>query len=431
MSVADIALNIGFILVFIIIGGVFSAAEMAMVSLRETQVRQLAHRGKRGAAVARLTSNPNLFLSSVQVGVTIAGFLGASFGEKSLSPVLARVLQRGGLPGSVAETVATLLITLGVAYFSIVLGELTAKRLAMQRAQGFALALAPLVSGIATVLRPVIWLLDVSTNVVVRVLGGDPHAKGDQVTNEELRALVSSSETLGVEERQIVGDVFAAGERTLREVMVPRTEVDFLGGDMPAYKAIRAVQGAPHSRYPVMNGSPDDVAGFLHVRDLMDLDNVARQAPVAQLARPVLFLPETVHVLHALTAMRRESAHLAIVRDEYGGTSGIVTLEDLVEELVGDITDEYDEEEGPASLSDVDGLATLEDFEEMSGHVIPEGPYDTIAGFIMAQLGALPQVGDRVEVTLVNRDGEDPQAFEMIVTEMDGRRASRVAVNRI
>lgn len=431
MSLTEVLLNIALIFLFIIIGGVFSAAEMAMVSLRETQIRQLAHRGKRGAAVARLTSNPNLFLSSVQVGVTIAGFLGSAFGGATLAPELAKVFIGWGMPSGVSHTVALVAVTILVAYVSIVLGELSAKRLAMQRSKGISLGLAPLVSGIATVLRPVIWLLDVSTNLVVRLLGGDPHAKGDTVSNEEIRALVSSSETLGVEERQIVDDVFAAGDRTLREVMVPRTEVDFLAGDMPAYKAIRAVQGAPHSRYPVMNSNADDVAGFLHVRDLMDLDTVTRQTPVAQLSRPVMSLPDTVKVLRALTAMRKEKAHLAIVRDEYGGTAGIVTMEDLVEEVVGEITDEYDVEEGPHSLNDVDGLTTLEDFAEVSGHLLPEGPYDTIAGYIMAQLGALPRVGDRIEADLAPLEGESLQRYEMVVTELDGRRASRVAVRRI
>ncbi len=222
-------------------------------------------------------------------------------------------------------------------------GELTAKRLALQRSEAMATTLAPFVDFIARLARPVIWLLGVSTNLLVRLLGGDPGASREDVTDEEIRALVSESQTLGAEERQIVDDVFAAGRRSLREVMIPRTEVDFLPGTTPAYKAAAQVLQAPHSRYPVMGDSADDILGFVHVRDLLDPEISTRTTPVAELARPVIMLPDTVRVLRALSEMRRETAHLAIVLDEYGGTAGIVTMEDVVEELVGDITDEYDE----------------------------------------------------------------------------------------
>ncbi len=230
-----------------------------------------------------------------------------------------------------------------ISYFSIVIGELTAKRLAMQSAETFAMALAPLVNAIATITRPVIWFLGVSTNALVRVLGGDPKASREEVTDEELRAMVTSSSTLGDEERQIVDEVFAAGQVSLREAMVPRTEVDFLSGDLPAHKAIRSFQEHPHSRYPVIGEDVDDVLGFVHVRDLFDLDPAARNAPVGQLVRPVVSLPHTMKILRALSEMRAANAHLVIVRDEYGGTAGIVTMEDLVEELVGDISDEFDQ----------------------------------------------------------------------------------------
>ena len=236
-----------------------------------------------------------------------------------------------------------------------------------------------------------------STNAV-RIFGGDPRAGREEVTDEEIRALVSGSTTLSDEERQIVDDVFAAGERSLREVMLPRTEVDFLPGDMPAHKAVRELTKAPHSRYPVTGDSADDIIGFVHVRDLLDPDISSRTLPVREVARPVLSMPDTVPVLRALSEMRRTSSHLAIVLDEYGGTAGIVTMEDLVEELVGDITDEYDiVTEQPASARGeevIDGLTTLDEFTERTGLVLPEGPYDTLAGYFMAQLGRLPSVGD-------------------------------------
>nr|WP_108870403.1 hemolysin family protein [Tessaracoccus timonensis] len=429
------ATDIALIALFILIGGTFAAAEMALVSLRDSQVRQLSTRGQRGQAIEKLTDNPNNFLSAVQIGVTVSGFLSASFGASSIAPRVVPWLVSWGVPSGLADTLALVGLTLVIAYFSIVVGELTAKRLAMQRAESFALMLAPMVAGIATLMRPVIWLLDVSTNALVRVLGGDPQQAREVVTDEELRQMVSSSETLGDEERRIVDEVFQAGELSLREVMVPRTEVDFLPADMPIQKAYREVRGAPRSRYPVTDGSTDKVIGFLHVRDLMDVEGTARGGDVRSIVRPILHLPETMRILPAMTAMRKGSMHIAVVRDEYGGTAGIVTMEDLMEELIGDITDEYDVPEPRAHLqvNQFDGLATIEEFADATGFVIPDGPYDTVAGYFMAVLGALPEVGSRICVAL--EPSEMPAEpitvdFTFEVTEMDGRRAAWFSVRR-
>lgn len=427
--------DVALIGLFIVVGGVFAAAEMALVTLRESQVRQLVTRGKRGLAIERLTSNPNLFLSAVQIGVTVSGMLSAAFGGATIAARLTPVLAGWGIPEYVAAAASLVLITIVIAYFSIVIGELTAKRLAMQRSESFSLALAPLVSGIATLARPVIWLLDRSTNFLVRLFGGDPSIAKDGVTQEEIRAMVIGSSALGVEERSIVDELFDAGGLSLREVMVPRTEVDFLPADMPISLAYREVRGAPHSRYPVTDGSPDQVVGFLHVRDLMDVEGAARAGEVRALVREVLFLPETVKILTAMTAMRSRGAHLAVVRDEYGGTAGIVTLEDLFEELIGDITDEYDVPvgEGPREVNELDGLTTIEEFGELTGHLIPEGPYDTIAGYYMQVVGKLPVLGGMITVML-DPESDAPEAkpawFTLEVTQLDGRRAAWFAIRR-
>ena len=428
--------DIALIGVFILIGGTFAAAEMALISLRESRIKQLANKGKRGRAIQRLVGNPNLFLSSVQIGVTLSGFLSAAFGGATLAASLAPVLRSWGVPESISNTVALVLITVVISYFSIVIGELTAKRLAMQRAEGFALALAPLVSGIATVARPLIWFLGVSTDAVVRIFGGDPSLARDSVTDEELRAMLSDSATLGTEERSILDEVFDAGDSTLREVMVPRTEVDFLPADMPVQRAYREVRGAPHSRYPVTDGSVDRIVGFLHVRDLMDLDGAARTGEVRSIIRPVLSLPETVKILRALSSMRNAGSHIAIVRDEYGGTAGIVTMEDLMEELIGDITDEYDVvgENSTGHVNRVDGLTTIEEFAESTGYVLPDGPYDTVAGYVMAQLGELPQLGSTVTVQLLpveqTGEGDERVGFTLTVVELDARRAAWFSLRR-
>jgi putative hemolysin len=419
-------LNIVLIIVFVLIGGVFAAAEMALVSLRESQIKSISHRGKRGETVARVAANPNRFLSAVQIGVTLMGFLSAAFGGATLANGLSPHLQHLGLPKSFADAVALILITIAISYISIVIGELAAKRLALQRAETFALALAPLVDRIASAVRPVIWLLSKSTDLVVRAAGGDPKANREVMSGEELRDLVSAHESLGEEERRIVDDVFEAGGRQLRELMLPRTEVAFVDAEMPAYKAVKFAAERPHSRYPVMNGTADDIVGFVHVRDLFDPAVATRSVRIGDLARDVLMLPDTAKLLPTLTEMRRRSTHLAIVLDEYGGTAGIVTLEDLVEELIGDIKDEYDAEEGETTRLrsgdvEVDGLLNLDDFAEEAGVELPDGPYETVAGFLAAQLGRVPTVGDEGTV-----DG-----YKLTVTEMDGRRVARVRVHHL
>ncbi|MCL2316019.1 MAG: hemolysin family protein [Actinomycetia bacterium] len=425
------------VFVFFLIGGVFAAAEMALVSLRSSQVAGLIRQGKRGRAVARLLASPNRFLSAVQIGVTLSGFLSASFGGASLANMwLTPILLGWGMPPRAASVIALVAVTVVISFVSIVISELTAKRLGMQRPEGIALTLAPLLNGLASAFRPVIWLMGVCTNVLVRALGGDPAAGKSEVSSAELRSMVSSAPSLGVEERHIVDEVFSAGGTNLREVMVPRTEVDFLSGDMLAEEALHRVRDAPHSRYPVIGGSPDRVLGFLHVRDLMDMSADVRTRPLRRFARPVLFLPETVQVLPALTRMRRRRAHLAVVQDEYGGTAGIITLEDLVEELIGEITDEYDVVPGAgvqAERGDLDGLLTVPEFAERTGYALPDGPYDTLGGFLMAQLGRLPEQNDEVCATLMPAEGAagdaapaERRVWRLRVTEMDGRRIAWV-----
>ena len=415
--------NIGLVVVFVLVGGVFAAAEIALVSLRDSQVRALAGQSKRGRTVADLNADPNRFLSAVQVGVTLAGFLSAAFGGATLAGDLAPVLSSWGLPERFAPATALVLVTVAISYLSLVLGELVPKRLALQRSEAFALALGPMIDRISRVSRPVIWLLSVSTNAVVRLVGGDPRAQKEQMSDEELRELVNQHETLGEEERRIVEDVFEAGDRQIREVLIPRTEVDFLDAAMPVYKAAKYALTQPHSRYPVTRGSVDDVIGFVHVRDLLDPGMAGRSVRVGELARQTLVLPWTRPILAALADMRREGTHLAMVADEYGGTAGIVTMEDLVEELVGDIRDEYDVEEGETTRHrggdlEVDGLLNLDDFEDETGVELPEGPYETVAGYIMAELGRLPGVGDSVDL----------EGVRLVVRELEGRRVSRVLV---
>jgi putative hemolysin len=412
--------NAALVLVFVLVGGVFAATEIALVSLRDSQVARLERSGTRGARVASVARNPNRFLAAVQIGVTVAGFFSAAYGGSTLAPDLAPYLVRLGLPDGAADTTALVVLTLLIAYLSLVLGELVPKRLALQKAAGVSLLAAPVLDRFATAMRPVIWLLSVSTDALVRLLGGDPQATGEELTEEELRDLVATHEGLGEQERRIVGDVFAAGRTTLKEVMRPRGDVVFLEAELSLAEAARRVRPLPWSRYPVIGEGFDDVVGFLHVRDLVEAPGDVR---VRDVAREVPLLPATNKVLPTVTMMRREGTHLAVVVDEYGGTDGIVTLEDLVEELVGEIRDEYDldEDAEEVDLSRIDGSTRLEDFATRTGVVLPdEGGYETVAGYVIARLGRIPRVGDEVAAG----DGT------LRVVAMDGRRVTRVALGR-
>jgi len=414
------------VLSFLLVGAFFAGSEIALVSLREGQVRALAQRGKRGRKVAAVHADPNRYLAAVQIGVTLAGFMSAAFGASAFADDLSPVLQDRGLSEDAAYWVAFIVVTLVITYLSLVVSELAPKRIALQRAESFALLAAPALDRVARLSRPVIWLLSRSTDALVRLFGGDPGAARDAISEAELRDIVAGHETLGREERQLIEDVFSAGERQLHEVMVPRTEVDFLDASIPVFKALRMSSSNPHSRYPVVRGTPDDVVGFVHIRDLIAPEVSNRSVRVGEIARPMKLMPGTKKVLSAMSEMRREGHHLAIVVDEYGGTDGIITLEDLVEEIIGDIHDEYDRHEEPSrSLVDgdvdVDGLLNIEDFEERTGLELPEGPYETVAGYIINELGRLPEVGEST-VALGHR---------LTVAELDGRRIARVRVSPV
>jgi putative hemolysin len=418
-----VILDVIVVLVIVCIGGFFSASEMALVSLREGQIRTLAKRGRRGQRTARLASDPNRFFSSVQIGVTLATLVSGAYGAATLAGYLKSWLVRQHVSAGWAATLSFVTVTVCITFVSLVLGELAPKRIGLQRAPRLALLAAPLLDRIASLARPVVWLLTRSTNVVVAILGGDPRIGRQAMTEQELQDLVTGAQALSPDERHIVGEVFDAGKRQIREVLVPRTEVVFLDAETPVSEAAAIAASVPYSRLPVFQDSYDNVIGFVHVRDLLGPGVANRSVPVGRIVRPVKFLPISKTVLSSLSEMRKERAHLAVVVDDYGGTAGIITLEDLVEELIGDIRDEYDTEQGQATTLrggevEVDGLLNLDEFAEQTGITLPEGPYETAAGYVLAALGDLPKPGDSVQVN----------GHTITVTELDGRRIARLRV---
>ena len=410
----------------ILLGSLFVAAEIALISLRESQIRQISTKGKRGAKVAHLATNPNRFLAAAQVGVTVCGFLSAALGAEKLGVYVIPQLTDLGLTDGAANVTSLVGVTLVIAYFSLVFGELVPKRLALYRTEEISLWTAGAIDLIAKLFRPIIWLLSRSTDFVVRLFGVDPKEQRSQMSEEELLDLVSGHAALTAEERDIVEEVFNASERQVHEVMVPRTEVDFMDASLTVGKAIALAVDRAHSRYPVVRGSTDEVIGFIHVRDLLDTSLVTAGGKIQELVRNIMFLPGTKGVLPALTEMRNQRQHLAIVLDEYGGTDGIVTLEDLVECLIGDIKDEYDTDEDDVSIEartgdfEIDGLISLDDLRDQTGIDIPDGPYETASGFVMHFLGRIPVAHDVVSVN----------GIRITVLSMEGKRAGQLAISR-
>jgi putative hemolysin len=432
--VDGLGFSVVLVLLLILLGGFFAASELALVSLRPSQVERLEGTGRRGRRVAHLRSDPNRFLSSVQIGVTLCGFLSAAYGGAAFATRLTPVLRGWGLQETVAYDISLVAVTAAISYLSLVLGELVPKRLALQRAEGVALVAAPVLDRLATAARPLIWLLSRSTDVVVRLLGLDPKAHAEEVSEEELRHLVGTHEELGSEQRQVFAEVFDAADRQLTDVMVPRTQAAFLEAATPLGEAARQVVGQPHSRYPVIRDDADHVIGFVHVRDLLTAvadctgpsrDGV-RPATVADIVRPILALPGTNTVLSTLMQLRSGAGHIAVVVDEYGGTDGIVTLEDLIEELVGEIQDEFDQRldrrpAAGATSHELEARLHRDDLADLTGIQLPEGRYETLGGFVMSVLQRIPAVGDRV----------DHDGHRYTVTEMDGRRPVRVRITPV
>jgi magnesium and cobalt exporter, CNNM family len=429
---ADVAL----VLAFVILGGLFAAAEMALVSLRPGQVTRVAQQGRRGRQVARLVEDPNRFLSAVQIGVTLAGFFSSAVGAVTLAQPVAGALRQVRVPASLASSLGLIAVTVLVAYVSLVLGELAPKRIALQRAETVARLAAVPVDALARLARPLIWLLGRSSDLVVRLTGGDPEQGRELVTEEELRDLVAQNEELTLDERRLIAEVLDAGDRPIREIMIPRLDVSALQQDLPIPEAVQVTTGRPFSRYPVVDGGLDDVVGFVHLRDLLTATDPGIR--VRDLARPVLRLPDSRRALPALAQMRREHAHLAVVMDEYGGGAGIVTLEDLIEELVGDITDEFDVALAKGDGQDADGrppdLPTqpveaqlrLDEFADQTGVVLPPGPYDTAAGWVVRELGRIPEEGDAAVL-----EDERLGRVRLVVERMRGRRVEALRLERV
>jgi putative hemolysin len=390
----EVWLQVGLVLLLVGINAAFAGSEVALISLREGQLLRLEEEGERGRLVARLARNPNQFLSTIQIGITLAGFLASAAAAVTLAEALVPLL---GFLGGAAEPAAIVAVTAVLAYVTLVVGELAPKRVALQRPERWAVRAARPLTLVTAATRPAVWLLSRSTDALVRLVGGDPSVQREAVTEEEVRDLVATQAAFDPAQRTILIGAFEIAERRLQDVLVPRRDVIALPAELPAEQGVRRLVAATHARAPVYRGDLDEVVGTAHLVDLVDADGT-----VGEHAREALALPESLPVLDALRRLQAERQTLAVVVNEYGGTEGIVTVEDLLEELVGEIYDEFDSDSAqvrrePDGSVVLPGAFPMHDLTDL-GISLPEGPYTTVAGLALQRFGHIPEVGEAVEV---------------------------------
>ena len=404
-------------LVLIFLNAFFAASEIAIISLNDNKIRKMAEEGhKKAKQVLKLTEDSSNFLATIQIGVTLAGFLTSATAAQSMSDPLARWFV-GLLPAlepymSVVAGVSTVIITLITSYFSLVLGELVPKRIAMQKAESLSFKVIGILRVVAVITRPFVKLLSVSTNLVVRLFGLDPHADEENVTEEEIRMMVDVGEEKGVIEgvqKDMINNIFEFDDITAEEIMTPRTDVAALEVEDGLGEALRIGVDEGYSRLPVYEDDIDHVIGVLYIKDLLPYvgQTIPDDVSIRHLVRDTFFVPGTKRCGELFAEMTEKHIQMAIVVDEYGGVAGIVTMEDLLESIVGNIQDEYDhEEEEVTKISDtsfeVDGSLDMEALGELLDMEFPEGDYDTVAGFLMDQLGRIPDENEQPSVAYQN-----------------------------
>jgi putative hemolysin len=405
----------------LLLNGLFVAAEYGLVTSRRTRIMELEHEGnKRARAVLRITKNPPRFIAAMQLGVTISSLAIGALGEQVLARHFSTVM---------ASILAVILALLIVTYLHVVIGELVPKGIALGHPERTALALSTPVEWFFLIFRPLIWLLQESTNLILRGLSLEPPGAEHEAHSEaELRMLLSSSAEQGEiehDEQEMLYKVFDFADKEVSDVMVPRPEVVAISIALPAEEALKAVLESPYTRYPVYRESLDDIVGVLHIRDLIEAmhDSGIVSVDLESIIRPAYMVPETKDLGALLTEFRRTNQHLAVVIDEYGSMEGIVTLEDLLEEIVGEIEDEFDLPDETVERVDddtirIDGTFPIDDFNERFKCDLPHEDYHTVAGFVFGLLGRGAEPGDEV-----SHDG-----LRFLVDSVEGQRINRLTV---
>lgn len=393
--------------VLIALNAIFASAEIAVLSTNETKMAKLAEEGnKKAIRLSHLISEPSRFLSTIQVAITLSGFLGSAFAADNFSdPLVDLLIGAGvGIPRSTLNTLAVIVITLILSYFTLIFGELVPKRIAMKKSEQLALAISGLVSAISVLCKPIVWFLSLSTNAVLRLCGIDPTEADDDVSEEEIRMMVdagSEKGTIDYEEKEFIQNVFEFDDLMVGEIATHRTDVTILFLEDSDEEWEQIIHDSRHTLYPVCDNSPDHVVGILNAKDYFRLSDKTRQSVLEGAVRPAYFVPETVKADVLFRNMKQTHNTLAVILDEYGGMVGIVTLNDLIEELVGELNEDlpsYDSSEPyiaqqTESSWEINGNISLEEIKDETGVDLENDDYDTLGGLVFDILGQIPHDG--------------------------------------
>lgn len=419
-------------IILILINAVFACAEIAIISMNDNRMAKLSAAGdKRAIKLTKLTDQPSHFLSIIQVGITLAGFFGSAFAADNFSDKLVDVLIRLGLnvPQATLNTLSVIVITLILSYFTLVFGELVPKRVAMKNAEKLALALAGLLYIISKIFAPLVWVLTASTNGILRLLGIDPNASDEDVTEEDIRMMVdvgSENGSINLSEKEMIQNVFEFDNKTAEEVMTHRTDVVILWLDETDEEWAKKMTESRHSRYPVCDGSADNIIGVLNVKDYFRLKDRSRENIMNKAIKSAYYVPETVRTDILFQNMKRSRNHYAVVFDEYGGMSGIITMNDLLEQIVGNLEDDYlnplptQIEKIDASTWKIKGSALLSDVSKHLGISLPDDDFDTFGGLVFGSIGTIPDDGSTLEL--------QEYGLRIQITEIKGRRLETAIV---
>lgn len=394
----------------IFVNAVFACAEIAVISMNDNKLSKLASAGdKRALRLTKLTDQPARFLATIQVGITLAGFLGSAFAADNFSDYLVGWLVSLGvnMPIATLDSISVIVITLILSYFTLVFGELVPKRVAMRKAERLALAMSGLVYVISKIFAPLVWALTASTNAILRLLGFDPNAEDEKITEEEIRLMIDAGSEKGAinhNEKEMIQNIFEFDDKTAGEVMTHRTEVALLWLDEADEQWEKTIIESRHSVYPVCKENTDDIVGVLNIKDYFRIKDKTRET-ILEAVKPAYFVPETVRTDVVFRNMKKSRNHFAIVLDEYGGVNGIITMNDLLEQLVGDLEND---DTVPPELPEIEridsqtwmiqGSAPLDLVAQQVGVLLPEDDYETFGGLVFGLLGYVPEDGSTPEL---------------------------------
>ncbi len=434
---ANLIYKLILLFVLILVNAFFAMSEIAIITLNDLKLQKMAEDGdKKAQKILKLTKNPSSFLSSIQIGITLAGFLTSATAAEHfsgpLSCALARLFHLTYTPVWL-NTLSLFLVTIIISFFSLVLGELVPKRIAMQKYEKISFKIAGILSFIMAVFKPFIKILSVTTNIIVRILGLDPNANEENVTEEEILMLVDAGEEKGVIEesqKEMINNIFEFDDLLASDVMTHRTDIEAVEITDDFSEVISKSMTAGYSRIPVYEEDLDNIKGILYIKDLLGYvgKSIPKSLTISDIMRTPNFFPETKRCGDLFNEMTEKHLQMVFVCDEYGGISGIVTMEDLLEAIVGNMQDEYDnEEEEIEQINDttyhLDGTSDIEEVEEILGIKFPEGDYDTVGGFIMSELGRIPSED---ESPIVEYCG-----YSFKVDEVDERRIERITAEKL